>query len=200
MIHTMKRASAAAALVIGAAIVGVAAGAERSATATRLHRVAVFDGHGLAKDLTIQSRVSGFCWTQSLVVDRTYSWRCLHRNDIYDPCFSATSGSSVVVCPTRPWARTVDVIHITRPLPHWSRLRFNPRFPWGIWTTNHKRCFSYAGSATDEVAGRGVTYGCEGGGLLVGLANRRGPQWTIHFASDSHAKRAVLVGVTDVWT
>jgi hypothetical protein len=150
--------------------------------------------------LLVRQRVAGSCWTTSAVVGRAYSWRCLHRNEIHDPCFSATRHSSIVVCPVRPWSRTVLVIRLTSALPGWKEYGFDQNFPWGVWTTNHKRCFSYSGSATGGVAGRAVTYGCEGGGLLVGLADRRTRQWTIHYVAGWHSTTAVVVGITDAWT
>lgn len=186
-------------LIVGVAVASVAS-AGRSAPATRLHRFVGFQGSRITKGLTIQGRISGSCWTQSLVVGRPYGWRCMHGNGIYDPCFTASSHSALAVCPEMPWSRRVYVMLLTRPLPTWTPYFFNPRFPWGVWTTNGKRCASYAGSAVAGVAGRQVTYGCVGGGLLVGLADQRTSRWSIRYVTGWQARTSVLVGITDAWT
>jgi hypothetical protein len=189
-----------AAVAFGTAIVVTGASADRAAETTTLHQFTGFRGGSLATDLRVRARIAGSCWTTSLVEGRAFSWRCMYDNGIYDPCFSATAHSSVAVCPVKPWSTTVSVMRLTGSLPTWKHYSFNPGFPWGIWTTNHRHCVSYSGSATGDVAGRRVTYGCDGGGLLLGFANRQAKEWTIHYVPGRQSKKAVLVGITDAWT
>jgi hypothetical protein len=121
-----------AGLALGAVVVGVAAGsipASGAAGGTVRHRFSGFSGSSLASGLLVRERVAGSCWTTSAVVGRAYSWRCLHGNEIHDPCFSATRHSSIVVCPVRPWSRTVLVIRLTSALPGWKEYGFDQNFP-----------------------------------------------------------------------
>jgi hypothetical protein len=167
---------------------------------TVIHRFTAFEVKSIAPRVSVTAMVTGWCWTISDTVDRRYSWRCMHDNGIYDPCFSASAHSDTVVCPTRPWKQAVTEIHLTRALPTWTGTSSPLRFPWGVWTTNGKRCLSYAGDATDDVAGLRVTYGCDGGGLLLGLADQRRKTWTIHYVPGLHSTAVRQVGVTDAWT
>jgi len=175
---------------------------------TRVHQIAAFRAGRLAPRLHVVHKVSGSCPGPSLLVGRrsVLAWRCSIVNHIRDPCFSSSKTSSSVVCLSRPWATRVLLVRLTSRLPSKTFLAHAERNPWGIWTSNGKRCVSYSGSAYGVMAGSSVTYGCEGGGLLLGFANTHKGLWTIDYApryagpgATRRKARISRVGITDVW-
>jgi hypothetical protein len=176
--------------------------------ATRVHQFAAFRPGRLAPQLHVAHQVSGSCPGPSLVVGRrsVLAWRCSIGNHIRDPCFSSSETSRSAVCLIRPWRTGVLLVRLTSRLPSETLLAHAERNPWGIWTSNGKRCVSYSGSAYGVMAGRSVTYGCDGGGILLGFANTRKGLWTIDYApryagpgATRRQARISRVGITDVW-
>jgi hypothetical protein len=190
------RLSAALALLVASVCAGTASSGERP---TAVHSFVAFKAGKLAPGLTVSASVRGYCWSTSGVESRSYAWRCLRGNTIHDPCFSATPRSNSVVCPERPWSKRVRLLRLTRPLPRWKLYKSRQDFPWGIWATTGKRCFSLAATATGEVAGKRHTYDCVDGGVLAGFAHRRKATWTIYYAPSWRSKRVTLVGITNAW-
>jgi hypothetical protein len=192
---------AAAALVVAAAAFGTGGTAPRPTTK---YLLAPFVGGRLSSGLHVSRTRRGFCWVGSLADSgRSDAWRCLSGNLIHDPCFSDKSkpGPSFVVCPSTPWSRAVVKIVLTRKLPlgqanpAGSPLR---RAPWAIEVASGKKCLALTG-ATGQIAGRGVSYGCVGGGYLLGTPRRAKPTWTIFYAAGYKARRATRVTIAEAW-
>jgi hypothetical protein len=169
---------------------------------TVLHTYTPFENGKLAPGLVVRASVHGSCWTLSDVESRPYTWRCLHTNDIHDPCFSATPTSNLVACPDAPWTNRVLLLRLTRRLPHWqSYKRPIPAsaWPWAIVTISGKRCLTTAAAATGDINGKPITYVCQSSGLLVGFTHRTTPTWTIWYAPTSTSKHLMLITITDAW-
>ena len=195
-------AIAVAPLVFGGGVVSAttpASARQAVAPGTVTHYYRAFIAGSVAPGIRIRTSARGYCWTTSGVEGRAYAWRCFRGNYIHDPCFSASPSSRFVVCPDEPWSSRVLVLRLTRPLPGWKLYGFRRDFPWGIWTGSDKRCVSYAASATGDIDGKPVTYGCQGGGFLLGYAHRNGPTWTIYYAPTAHSRRPTSVAISDAW-
>ena len=189
------------ALALTAAVVWVPL-SSASVRPTVLHTYTPFENEKLAPGLVVRASVQGSCWTLSEVESRPYTWRCLHKNYIHDPCFSATPTSSMVACPDAPWSSRVLLLRLTKPLPRWHTYKppiSASAWPWGIITIAGKHCISAASAATGEINGQRITYVCEGGGLLVGFTHRTTPTWTIWYASTFASKHLELVTIADAW-
>jgi hypothetical protein len=171
--------------------------------ATGKNLFAPFVDGRLNTSLHVAQTRRGFCWTGSLADSgRSDAWRCFIGNFIHDPCFSDPSKSAprFVVCAPTPWSRKVVKIVLTRKLPLGQR---NPagsalrRAPWGIQIVSGNRCLALTG-ATGTIVGRGVSYGCVGGGYLLGTPRRAKP-WTIFYAARYKARRASRVAIAEAW-
>ena len=68
--------------------------------------------------------------------------------------------------------------------------------PWGIQTTDGKSCRVYTG-LTKLIAGKVMTYGCSGGGGLIGQPRKQQKLWRIRFAKGTAAP--VWKGVKTAW-
>ena len=165
---------------------------------------APFIGGRLNTSLHVAQTRRGFCWTGSLADSgRTDAWRCLVGNLIHDPCFSDVTkpAPSFVVCAPTPWSRKVVKITLTRKLPLGQR---NPagdplrRAPWALMLRSGKKCLALTG-ATGTIAGRGVAYGCVGGGYLLGTPRRARHMWTISYAAGYKAHRVARVAIAEAW-
>ena len=146
----------------------------------------------------------GFCWTGSLAdAGRTDAWRCLIGNAIHDPCFSDVTKPAprFVLCAPTPWSRRVVEIVLVRKLPLGQK---NPagdplrRAPWAIRLGTGKKCLALTG-ATGTIAGRGVAYGCLGGGYLLGEPRRAKHTWTSSYAAGYKAHRVSRVAIAEAW-
>jgi hypothetical protein len=137
---------------------------------------------GLQPGYTVVTKVKGSCWTNALTTDRPDAWRCMVRDDIYDPCFAAASGR-VVACAEDPFNKRVLLVTLSKPLPKSE----NPttRFlqpqgePWGLRLVSGETC-SFATGATDVAQGMRMNYECKGNDFIVGFADRSKPVWTAH--------------------
>ena len=185
--------------VLLVAVLALAAGAS-AREGTAVHAYGAFKGAKLAPGLHVRLNRRGRCGSSSTVDGRPASWRCFSDRLVLDPCFTpGRAGSRIAVCPDRPWSRSVVLLRLRRPTGVWQHYRRRTDFPWGIRTTTGKSCFSLAASARGTVAGRAITYECEGGGLLAGYVHRDKALWTIRFARNATVKRTKQVGITDVW-
>jgi hypothetical protein len=143
----------------------------------------------------------GYCWTGSLADGRADAWRCfLGKNEIVDPCFSG--GGSSVLCPDgTPDSHDAIRIELTKPLP---RSQANPGggstrgYPWAIVTAGGDYCYRVTG-ATDERAGRALTYECAGASALAGSPDRTKPVWTVSLLPASTSKHYVTTAVRSAW-
>ena len=59
----------------------------------------------------------GRCWTNSIAAPRPDAWRCMAGNEIFDPCFEATDGKSVVCNPDPAKGYEGFGLKLTEPLP-----------------------------------------------------------------------------------
>jgi len=169
-------------------------------TGTVVHHYGAFKDGKLAPGLRVRATRHGRCGSSSTIDRLPNSWRCFSGRLLFDPCFSpARADSRIVACPERPWSRRVVLLRLGRPTGVWQHYKRRTDFPWGIRTTNGKSCFSLAASARGSVAGRRITYQCEGGGLLAGYVHRNTALWTIRFARHEGVRSTKQVGITDVW-
>jgi len=170
---------------------------------TVVHETVWFRGSQPAPGLVITEDVAGHCIGPARSSPRADAWRCFADEHWIDPCFSAKARSRSVLCPTDPWSNTVRLVELTRRLPPVIQRRARPGKPWGIWTSNAKRCAIAVSGATLRLDGRRVRYECAVSGFLVGYPNARGRTWTIgyvpRFALAKPNIHARPIGITDVW-
>jgi hypothetical protein len=186
-----------------AAVVLLSIAAGGSAPATAVHETVWLRGAAPAPGLFVTEQVAGYCTAPARSSPRAYAWRCFADEHFLDPCFSATPHSRTVVCPFDPWAKNVRLVSLTRRLPRWVDRPEVRNAPWGVWTTNAKRCVLGVSGATLTVEGQRVRYECAGSGFLVGYPDVRGREWTIGYVprfdlGNPHAHPRP-VGITDVW-
>jgi hypothetical protein len=195
----MRRlASLALALGVTLAFAGGAAGTKSSTT---VRRFIAFNGKSLAPTLEVTKRGRGYCWVGSIADGRTDAWRCFLGNSILDPCFSKGKLSKpFVVCPIAPWSRRATVLVLTKPIPlvEGNATSRSSTEPWGIVTANGKHCLAFTG-ATGVIGGRYVRYGCQEGGVLLGVPDRHTPVWTIFYAAKNSSLQ-FRVRITDAWS
>jgi hypothetical protein len=189
-------------VALAVALLPLAGAAPRPATV--LHETVWFRGTQPAPGLIVTEDVAGHCAGSARSSPRADAWRCFADEHWIDPCFSATTHSRSVLCPLDPWSRTVRLVELTRRLPPVSKRPVRTHAPWGIWTSNAKRCVIAVSGATLRLAGQRVRYECAVSGFLVGYANTRGREWTIGYVPRfALAKPDLLhprrVGITDVW-
>jgi hypothetical protein len=187
--------------LVALALVPAAAAAPRLSPA--VHETVWFKGSQPAPGLLVTEDVAGHCVAPARSSPRADAWRCFADDHWIDPCFSATPRSHRVLCPLDPWSKTVRLVELTRRLPRVVERRRRAIAPWGIWTTNAKRCVIAVSGATLRLAGRRVRYECAGSGFLVGYADIRDDGWTIGYVPrydlanpHLHVRR---IGITDVW-
>jgi hypothetical protein len=102
--------------------------------------------------------VSGYCWTNSIAVNRPEAWRCMVGNSIMDPCFE-TSVKNQVICNSNPIAQKSGVtLKLTKPLPQ-SQIRTTEVRPWIIKLADGGICQPYTGTMPITDKG-GVSYYC----------------------------------------
>lgn len=187
--------------LVGVALLSVAAGG--SAPATLVHETVWLRSGEPVSGLVVTEQVPGYCTAPARATTRPYAWRCFADQHFIDPCFSQTAHSKSVVCPFDPWAKNVRLVGLTRRLPRWVQHQQSPSAPWGIWTTNAKRCVISVSGAGLTIAGQLVRYECAGSGFLVGYANLSRPQWTIGYVPRYDLANPHLhprpVGITDAW-
>jgi hypothetical protein len=182
-------------------LVPVAAAAPRLSPV--VHETVWFRGAEPAPSLLVTEDVAGHCVAPARSTPRADAWRCFADEHWIDPCFSATARSRAVLCPFDPWSKSVRLVELTQRLPHVVERRMRTNAPWGIWTTNAKRCVLTVSGANLRLAGQRVRYECAGSGLLVGYADIREGAWTIGYVPrydlanpHLHLRR---IGITDVW-
>ncbi|MGZ4402696.1 MAG: hypothetical protein ACXVRI_07595 [Gaiellaceae bacterium] len=70
--------------------------------------------------------------------------------------------------------------------------------PWALELAEGARCVKFTG-ATGAIAGLGISYGCSGGGVLVGEPRRRTATWTIFYGSGFKAKTLAERPIAEAW-
>ena len=167
---------------------------------TSRHLYRPFGPNGLAPGIRIAETVYGYCWTASISDQRPDAYRCFVGNYIPDPCFANTGGSEgFVICPTFfPGSRVIK-IDLTRKLPRGNRGSNPTRHPpWVIRLSGGRWCAGLSG-ATGDVAGLRVSYGCKGGGVLLGEPRRHSPTWTIAYAASFTSTSYRTVNISQAW-
>ena len=102
---------------------------------------------------------SGYCWTDSIAVDRRGAWRCMEDNSISDPCFEVRGLKKAVVCDADPATDNAGfVMNLTKPLPTPSS---GPRVtrPWLLKLADGSVCEIETGTIS-QVNGVDVPYDC----------------------------------------
>jgi eukaryotic-like serine/threonine-protein kinase len=146
--------------------------------------IAVFTpwtAHGLSHGMTVSAKAKGSCFTHSLSANRSDAWRCTAGDDIYDPCFAPSPPRAVVACAQGPFARSVVLVSVEKPLggkPNSNSWVRPPRQPWGLRLANGDTCVFMTG-ATEVVAGQRLNYACTRSGWIVGHVDRSEPTWTV---------------------
>ncbi len=196
-------------LFVGVLLVVAAAGcgsssAKRTEAAepTQTHLFSPVGPNGVAAGVRIRRTADGECWTGSGADLRPDAWRCFLGDNILDPCFSNAGGTSTfVLCAQDPWSSVVKLT-LRKPLPqdmaNESSGDPTAKRPWSIKLADGKRCVALTG-ATGTIAGLGIGYGCEGGGVLVGEPHRGRPTWTIFYGSSFDAKALAQRPIADAW-
>jgi hypothetical protein len=190
-----------AAVALTAVLTALFAGPPQPRTVA--HETVWFRGGEPAPGLRITADFAGHCVGPARSSPRADAWRCFADEHWIDPCFSATARGRSVLCPFDPWSKSVRLVELTRRLPRVVERKGRASRPWGIWTTNAKRCVIAVSGATLTLGGQRVRYECAGSGFLVGYASARGRPWTIgyvpRFALGKPNVHARPVGITDVW-
>jgi hypothetical protein len=169
---------------------------------TSSHIFAPFNGGEIASDVKIGKTGRGYCWTGSGADTRPDAWRCFLGNFILDPCFSNETGTSAfVICADSPWS-SVTKLRLTKPLPS-SQGNAETADPtagrvWALELIDGTHCVALTG-ATGAIAGLGIAYGCDGGGVLAGEPRRTGGLWTIFFAPSFKASKLDEREIAEAW-
>jgi hypothetical protein len=178
-----------------------AAAAAAATPPTSLHLYSPFAGSGLAAGVRVSKTAAGYCWTSSSSTAQLDAYRCFVGNEIYDPCFhSAAAGErSSVLCPLYRPGSSLLRIELTRKLPA-PGPRVNPEryTPWALETENGRWCTLFTG-ATSTIQGLPMSYGCQGGGFLLGDPSRARPGWTIHYAASATTHTVTVAGLRSAW-
>ena len=99
------------------------------------------------------------CWTSSIAISRADAYRCMQENQIFDPCFAAADGASVV-CQPNPAINDPGVsLSLAEPLPALTVTPARPSDAWLVQLEDGTVCSPFTGSRA-EVNGKLTTYGC----------------------------------------
>ncbi|MFD9367444.1 protein kinase [Streptomyces sp. NPDC060020] len=146
-------------------------------------------GHAPANGVVVTADAVGSCWSSSSKTQRTDAWRCSADSSILDPCFAPDVGPEhpVLLC-MEGGPRRMRRLTLTEPLPG-----NNFHIPGGpvptpliIELANGKTC-TFAGGATDSLAGRRLNYFCGGGGSVYGDPDQDRSLWTADYRADGAA-------------
>jgi len=220
---TLRRVEVSVAGVLRFALAGLlvatvlAAGGAASAEtgrATMIHYFHAFRAGRISPGVRIVWSGVGYCRDASWEDDRLDAWYCGAKHAPSDlgfygaVCFSKNAHSRFVICPLAPWSHRAAEIRLTRRLGDWHRLHAAlwtkgqykwAHLPFGVWTTNGKRCRTQTGQqGAYDPAGR-VTYVCTDGGVLVGFPHQKMAMWTIRYGRSWSTRHPNRVGITDAW-
>jgi len=187
--------------VVGAVIallVGAVPAAAGTRTSARIYEP--FTASGAPSVHVVQTH-RGSCFSGSLAAGRKDAWRCMSRNLIYDPCFSAGK-VHFVLCPSGPGSSSAIKIKLTRGLPTGFANKGKAStsgLPWGLRTVSGARCLLATG-ATNVVDHRRANFFCgRNKNVLWGNPIRRTEPWTI-FSAPLDAKRLTRkVAIRTAW-
>ncbi len=83
---------------------------------TRVVIFSAWSNGALRRDISVATTVTGSCWEHSLPSDRPDAWRCMSKNEIYDPCFAESPNGNKVACPEEPFSKSVILMRLTKAL------------------------------------------------------------------------------------
>lgn len=118
--------------------------------------------------------VKGNCWTESIALQRADAWRCMVGNFIFDPCFSATTHATSVICnayPTHPVGMRVT---LASPLPTHSATHITRA--WSLVLGDGTYCAAFTGTI-GLYHGLPMYYGCTNRRNVVGTPFAQGTIW-----------------------
>ncbi|MEU6295590.1 serine/threonine-protein kinase [Streptomyces erythrochromogenes] len=165
--------------------------AVRQPTRTEVHTIAPWavGGNAPARGIVVTGDAFGSCWSSSTRTQRTDAWRCTADSTVLDPCFAPDVGPEhpVLLCMGADPSR-MQRLTLTETLPG-----NNFHLPGGpvptpliIELANGRTC-TFAGGATDSLAGRRLNYFCEGGGSVYGDPDRDRALWTADYRAEGAA-------------
>jgi hypothetical protein len=174
------------ALLLALACTFVAMPSSASGYVTAIKVYSPFEGTQLAKNLIVDSTVSGSCWTGSIAQSgRSDAWRCMMGDTISDPCYAGyLAKEHVAVCGV-PFSSRVVVIKLTAPLsPSDANQPTGTRGdPSEVELGDGARCEMITG-ATNAINGMRLNYGCYGDKESVyGDPDRSSSLWKVHVLS-----------------
>ncbi|MDH6538004.1 serine/threonine protein kinase [Streptomyces sp. SPB4] len=157
-------------------------------TRTEVHTIAPWavGGSAPAKGIMVTEDLVGACWSSSTKTQRTDAWRCSADSTILDPCFAPDVGPEhpVLLCMGAD-PNLMRRLTLTETLPG-----NNFHIPGGpvptpliIELANGKTC-TFAGGATDSLAGQRLNYFCDGGGSVYGDPDQDRPLWTAAYRAE----------------
>jgi hypothetical protein len=158
----------------------------------------------------LAKQTRGECWTSSNIRPRINAWRCMVGNQIYDPCFSQTTGSNWVACdidPVSDGALGVGLrVNLNKPLPSdgWTE---EWGFDWVIELEDGQKCI-YMDKDTYSIAEGDVNYACAGADFILGDTFQKDddPDGLVYYANKvllspngSRVIRSNIVPARRVW-
>jgi hypothetical protein len=141
------------------------------------------------------TKASGNCWTSSIALPSTTTFRCFAGNSILDPCFAPphVSAPKTVACFADPWSSGV-LLTLTAALP-----KPDPgtrTSPWALELANGAHCVAVTGTV-DQVGALNLGYDC-GGISEAGLQGAPGSALSVEYRS-SAAQPLRPVAVRTAW-
>ena len=147
-------------------------------------------------EVFMQQQKEGECFSSSVADPfRQDTFRCLVKNEIYDPCF-ATENQGVVFCQLNPSIPEAFLIRLKKPLPKSSTLEFTQdNWAWFVKLRDGTYCSPFTGTRPFFGGDKIAYYGCESNieneqVILIGDLTK-GDIWT--------ANKAVLIKEKDNW-
>jgi hypothetical protein len=179
-----------------------------------------FTADGLNPGLTVTSTIEGICdFGSSIASSRPDAWGCTTGGGVLDPCFEnpflAPDELGQLACFDTPFSTDVVLLTLTAPLARQKEGPAGPGangaqattaeatiapwdLPWAVELANGDRCALMRGTLI-FLAGQTVYYGCEGGGMILGEADRSQPIWTVTYLAEGEVATN-LVDVASAWT
>jgi len=189
-----------AVIVVGAALASsaVASSALAGAKPTREIIYQAFTSAGKPA-LHVTSTSRGRCAGGASAIDRNDAWRCFAGSFVYDPCFSSSKATGIVLCPVGPWTSAAVEIKLSAPLTGANKGKPSTSGnPWAVETPSDK-CVLATG-ATSILDHRRANYFCQTSkNVLWGAPSRKSEPWTIYSAPPTATKLTRTVPIRVAW-
>lgn len=189
---------AAVVLAAGAGTGAALAGATSAPTRTRTVIYQAFTASGKPA-IHVTSTARGHCNGGSAAINRADAWRCFAGNFVYDPCFSSSKATGIVLCPLGPWTSSGAEIKLTARLSGANKGKPSTAgHPWAIQTSADK-CVAATG-ATSILDHLRANYYCQTTkNALWGYPSRTSEPWTIYSAPGTATRLTRKVPVRVAW-